>query len=307
MLKTVLTLVSRLPFPVLYLLADILYFLAYKVLGYRKKVVRENLQRCFPEMTADELKETERDFYRNLADVVVESIKLLTISRLEITRRTNLVGIELLNNQLSAGQSCIILASHQANWEWLLLGWAAQLHYPIDALYKPLHNKGADELMLAIRSRFGAHMIPSHQIPRHLAARRGLVRALAMVADQTPMPGHSYRTQFLNRPTDFFWGAAKIAVSTQYPVFFTTMRRMSRGRYYIELQELKMPPHQGEGFDIIEAYAHKVEEAIKAVPSDWLWSHRRWKHIKDEPAAETGPGLPPADNRPVSKPGSHTS
>src|SRR5690554_7852721 len=86
--------ISHLPFGVLYFISDIVYFLLYYIVGYRKKVVRENLQNSFPELTREERAAIEKKFYKHFADFLVESTKSLSISNKAIRSEERRVGKE---------------------------------------------------------------------------------------------------------------------------------------------------------------------------------------------------------------------
>ncbi|MES2388369.1 MAG: lysophospholipid acyltransferase family protein [Bacteroidota bacterium] len=272
-----LRLLSRLPLPVLYLLSDFLFLLTYYIIGYRRKVILDNLDLSFPEKTAAERQKIMRGFYHSLCDVIVESLKGPTISKDEILRRTKVLNPEVLTDIYDAGQSVIILTTHQGNWEWLLLGCSAWLPFDICALYQPLSNKFFDKLMFDIRSRFGAQMIPGKQILREVARRRKIVSLYALVADQSPPKEGAYKTMFLNQPTLFLTGGEKIAKAANFDVVFVSTRRIRRGYYEIEFTKIGSPPY-GPDSAITEEYARLTEKMIRRDPSGWLWSHKRWKH-----------------------------
>ena len=284
-------LLSRLPFPVLYALGDLLYVLGYYVFGYRKKVVRANLDLAFPRKTAAEKKAIARQFYRNLVDIVVETVKLLTISSRELGRRVTIANPGVLLEHLDRGQSIVVMTGHQGNWEWLLQGCALHLGYDVDAVYKPLRNKFSEKLMLAIRQRFGPLPVPMQQLPRALVQRRPVVRIIAMVADQAPPPEMAHWLNFFGHDTPFFTGAAKIAQRTAFPVLFTRMQRLRRGYYRVHMAPIALPPYPPSAVeDIIGHYAAAVQSAIEERPAEWLWSHKRWKHTRrlEEKRPETG-------------------
>jgi KDO2-lipid IV(A) lauroyltransferase len=252
--------------------------------------VRKNLVNSFPEKNEKQIQDISRLFYYNLTDVIVETIKALTISSAELNKRIHVLNFEECMSALQNNQSIIVMASHQANWEWLQLGFSANLtpeNIGVDAVYKPLHNAFSEELMLAIRTRFGSYPLPMNKLPREIVSRRHITRIIAMVADQTPAPETAYWTQFLNQDTPFFIGAAKIAQRTGYPVFYIGMRRVKRGYYEVYAVPLKIQPlAQHIDHSIIEAYVQEVEKSIQANPAQWLWSHKRWKHKR---SADIGP------------------
>lgn len=273
-------LLSKLPFGILYIVSDLICFLAWTVFKYRKKVVVTNLRNSFPAKSEDEIHQIAAKFYRNLSDIMVESIKVLSMSREEMARRVKVLNPEMMESYLKAGRPVLGMASHQANWEWMLLGYSAQTNFPMDAVYKPLHNTFFNKLMLKIRSRFGAEMVADKQVFREMVKRRGQARLLCMVGDQTPPPESRYWTRFLHQETAFFTGSDRIAKSLNYVVLYAGIRRVKRGYYELQFQEIAVPPYEKESTAILDKYVQIVEKAIERDPADWLWSHKRWKHRK---------------------------
>lgn len=275
-----LTLLSKLPLSVLYFLSDVLRLLLYNILKYRVRVVRENLTNAFPEKSATEINDIERNFYRNLSDLIAESIKSISIGKTSIERRIKFENEDIPLKYLQSGQSIIVLTAHLCNWEWLLLGCSVRYPFPIDAIYKPLHKKEMDTLFYRTRSKFGANPVAMKDTLREMLRRKNIVRGIAMVADQTPPHGEiQYWTNFLNQKTAFFVGADKLAKKGNFPVIFAGMKREARGRYKVFFKEISSPPYDTFGeFEIIQRYACTLEDTIHQAPSDWLWSHKRWKH-----------------------------
>ncbi len=274
---------SRLPFAVLYGFSDILWLLTYYVIGYRKKVVTDNLRRSFPEKSTQELNLIARNFYRNLSDIALESLKILSITEKELRARIHITNPEVCLKYLNAGQPVIVMTSHLGNWEWLLSGNALQLGHEVDALYKKLTTPSFNALMLRIRSRFGPYPVEMKLIARELVKRKSVTRIIAMVADQTPFPEHAYWTEFLHQDTPFFTGAASIAQRTGYPVLYVGMRRVRRGYYETWFEPLAESPYTDADVPvIIEKFVRKVENDIRQYPDQWLWSHMRWKHKRSQ-------------------------
>ncbi len=268
---------SKLPFWFLYRISDLLYFFLYKLLKYRVKVVKQNLKNSFPEKSETERLAIEKEFYSHLCDVIVETIKLLTISEAELRKRVSHKNPEILFPWFEKGESFVTMAPHLGNWEWLLAGNKLYVGCEIDAVYKPLSSPFFEKLMLKIRSRFGSFPVPSTQILRIEAGRKHISRAIAMVADQTPGPENAFVSRFLHQPTLFFRGPQKIAQTFQYPVFYSSMEKIGRGRYLIKVEEIALRPLP-EGDEILKSFVEKMETDIHKQPAYWLWSHKRWKH-----------------------------
>lgn len=270
--------ISRLPFPILYFISDVLYFFLWYVIRYRRKVVFHNLQQAFPEKTMPEIKQLAKKFYRHLTDVIVETLKTLTISKEEITRRVQIANREMVDQYYEQGQSVIVATSHQGNWEWLLASCSLQLPFQVDAIYMELANSFFDRLMKKIRSRFGAFMVEKKVSYRKIVRRKHLVRIIALVADQSAKSTQQlYWTTFLHQETGFYLGPQRIAHKTKMPVVFVSMYRLKRGFYRMQFHQLDKPPFQPEPCFITERYARAVEKTIRKHPAEWLWSHKRWK------------------------------
>lgn len=270
--------ISLLPFRILYFISDGISYLLWHVLKYRRHVVFQNLRNSFPEKSEEEIAQIAYNFYRHLADVIVESLKTLTISKKEITRRIHILNREVIEHYYEKKQSVVVITSHQGNWEWLLVSCSLQLPFWVDAVYKELANPFFDHLMKKIRSRFGAYMVEKEIAFREIVRRKNLTRIIAMVADQAGMENqHVHWTTFLNQETGFYEGPERIARKTKMPVIFVAMHRLKRGFYQIEFHEIARPPFLPEHGYITEQYVRNVETAIQQHPSDWLWSHKRWK------------------------------
>jgi Kdo2-lipid IVA lauroyltransferase/acyltransferase len=271
-------LLSSLPMPLLNRLADLLGWLAFRVFPYREHVVRENLTKAFPELDEIGLRKVMRDYYNGFAQMLVELLKGATAPPAQITRRVRILNLDKVREYLAQDQSVLLVAAHQCNWEWMLLGLSLELGYPLDAAYKPLVDKWADREMKKLRGRFGCRLVPAKELLADIIKRGKVVRAIAMVADQEPTTSeHKHWTRFLNRDTAFYMGPEEISRATRFPVFFIEMRRTSRGCYEMEFKLLATAKEALKPGALTERYARLVEEQIRAAPADWPWSHRRWK------------------------------
>jgi Kdo2-lipid IVA lauroyltransferase/acyltransferase len=271
-------LVARLPLAALYRIADLLGWLAFHVFPHREGVVRGNLAKAFPEYDERQVRAVMRQYYRNFAEMLVEIIKSVSLPPQELRRRVRSVNLEAPRALLAAGQSVLLVAAHQCNWEWMLLALSLELGYPLDAGYKPLVDNWAEREMKKVRTRFGARLVPAKDLLADIIKRRDVVRAVAMVADQEPTTSeHKYWTHFLGRDTAFYMGPEEIARVTRLPVFFIALRRLRRGEYEMEFHPLAAPGPKPRSGTLTEAYARRVEEQIRAAPADWPWSHKRWK------------------------------
>ena len=268
---------ALLPLGFWYAFARLLAWIAVRV-QHRGHVVQPSLQIAFPERDAQSIRQLTSEFYWGYAQVLVELVKSARLSRGELRRRIGVAGLEPLRQVLAGGRPVIVLAAHQCNWEWLLSGLCGELGYPVDAAYKPLKNPWGDRAMIAIRSRFGARMVPTKNLLGDMLARRKLARAIAIIADQEPVQSENMHwLRFLNRDSAFYTGPEEIARATRYPVWFLKIRRVSLGVYAAEAVPVWDAVEKLAPGELTERYAALAEQQIRAAPADWPWSHKRWK------------------------------
>lgn len=274
---------SRLPLAVFYAIADVLYYLLAYLIRYRREVILSNLKRSFPEKSDAELRRIAKKFYRNFADVLVETVKLPGLSPQALKSRVQFTNKELVLEKLAAGQPVLIMASHQCNWEWAPSASVVN-GMPADAVYKKLNNELSEHVVRYIRSRFGAKPVPMKSLLREMASRRHEPRLIALVADQIPdQPEYGYWTEFLHQETPFYPGTERLARSFKLPVFYIEMERVRRGRYSMTFYPIAEPPYdQLPNGELINRYRDLLEKTIQKAPSDWLWSHKRWKHKRNQ-------------------------
>jgi KDO2-lipid IV(A) lauroyltransferase len=280
---------GRLPLTTLYGFARVIYFVTFYVVRWRRDVAARNIDRSFPEKSPAERAVILKQSYRNMSEVFVELLWGWRASAEDLKARMVIENPELVAGFIAENRSSILLTAHVCNWEWLLPGGGAHFGIPIDAVYKPIRLPSLDAYMREARSRFGGSPIPIKSFAFELLRRAGQLRAYALVADQTPLKSmDKHWTRFLHQDTAFFVGVEKIARFLEAPVVYVAMRRLERGHYAVRLHVLAEPPYDDPtretnteaGAWIVEAYARKLEQEIRASPADWLWVHNKWKYPK---------------------------
>jgi KDO2-lipid IV(A) lauroyltransferase len=274
-------LISLLPFWLLYLISDVLYLVIYHLVGYRTQVVRTNLANAFPEKTPEERKAIEKKYYHYLGDLIVETIKMLTISEKQVRRRMapeHGSPDELVADIFKQGQSIIGAVGHYGNWELAALRFSLVTNEERVIVYKPLANKVSDNLFKKVRARFGATLVSMKDVLRKLVALRNIRSFTVLVSDQTPVQESvQYFAHFLNQPTAVFLGIEKLAKMTNSVVVFCDLKCVRRGYYTYNFVPLVTDPKNTTEHEITDIHVAYLENMIKAKPEYWLWSHRRWK------------------------------
>jgi len=282
-LSLTLACLSYLPLPVLYALGRVAAVVALTLQPKRVKAIEANLEMAFPELNAVERRRLARAFVHNFADVAVETIKACTISKDELNDRVRITNIEAVEQFAREHQSIILIGSHEANWEWVLLACSSQLTHDIQAAYKPPPSAGLHAFLRNVRTRFGASLFATDKAAQAIIEGRKKLRAIAIIGDEKPSKTDPCRwTTFLNQETAFRTSFETLAELWRYPVVFVSRKRTSRGRYEVTFVVLGKPPYDTKKSNLVEAYASALQSSIRARPADWLWTQRRWSIAKPD-------------------------
>ena len=269
--------VAMLPLGVLYIFSDLIYLIVYHVVGYRVKLVRENLSTSFPQRTETELRQIERKFYAWLCDVMVETVKVLHISDRQMNKRVTVTGYEDVNESVEAGKSVVIMLAHYGNWEWVqeISRYFTPKAY-MGSIYRTANHSTGDNIFIRIRERWHAHIIPQDKAVRVLLDRDLQPWIFGFIADQRPRyANENAKLEFLNHETYFITGPEDIGKKVGADFYYLEMLHPGRGYYNITLKKLE-PLHDGLPYPITRAFWKEFEKTIEAHPAYWLWSHKRW-------------------------------
>ena len=274
---------SFLPLSVLYYLSDVIFFFVYHVFGYRKSVVHNNLLNSFPKKTSEEINEIQKSFFIHLCDLIVEDIKLFSISREEVKARFKIVNTELLTKYYQQGKSIILVGGHFNNWEIAALSFDMYSAHQAIGIYSPLSDKFFDEKLSQSRTKYGVEIISKGLVPRSFILNKNKLTMTIFGADQSPTYSNQVHwMQFLNQETAVHIGTEKFAVKYNYPVIFIKINKVKRGYYEGVLEVLAENPANSKIGDITESHTRYLEKTIIENPSYWLWSHDRWKRKKTD-------------------------
>jgi len=269
------------PFWAIYFISDIIYILLYKLIGYRKNVILQNLNKTFLLKTEKEINHLLSSIYINLTDIIIEGLKAFTMSRKQFINRHKIINPEILKPIYESGTSFIGVTGHYCNWEWGSLSASIQTNYKVVAFYKPLSNKWIDRFMHWNRSRFGTLLTSIYETSKTFERQEKTRSIFLMAADQNPSnKKKAIWVDFLGRDTAFLDGPERYARKYDYPVVYMDVQRIKRGYYTIELSIITLNPSELNEGEITNRYAKKLESVIQNDPANWLWSHRRWKMKK---------------------------
>jgi KDO2-lipid IV(A) lauroyltransferase len=277
-------LITWLPLRVLFIFSDLFFLVVYYLVGYRKDIVRRNLEKSFPEKGRKELRKIERKFYLHLCDSFIEWIYPLHRSAKQMEKYYHFKNPEVLNELNAEGKGVVGVLGHYGNWEYLSL-LPQYVDHKVWAIHKPLKNPDFNKLINGLRSKFGVNMMTTKESFRKLLLEKkaGKTTMTYFLADQSPQKSKiKYWTTFLNQATPVYLGAEQVARKLDMAVVYFDIKKLKRGRYEMEFKVLAKNPAEFEEGTITDLHVKALEENIRRDPAWWLWSHRRWKHLKRE-------------------------
>lgn len=272
---------SLLPLPILYAFSYLFYLLSYYVFKYRKTVVTKNLENSFPEKSKKELQLIRRKFYLHFAQISVEMLKMLTISKKELKRRYYCSNPEVVNQYFEQGRSVILMSSHYNNWEWMVLSLDAMFKHHGIGVGKPNSNKTFELLINKARTRYGTEVVFADTVRKtfELHIKNNSPAAFMMLSDQSPPnPVKSFKTIFLHQASAILFGSEHFAKKYDLPVLYYEVIKIKKGYYRIDIKTITENPSETDYGEITKKYIQLLENTIRTQPAYWLWSHKRWKH-----------------------------
>jgi KDO2-lipid IV(A) lauroyltransferase len=277
--------IASIPFSVLYVLSDVLSFLTLNIFGYRKKIVRSNLRRVFPDKNEHELKWIEKKFYKHFCDITLEAFKSFKLTSEEMQKRMVFKNLDVLNQFEKENRSVVIMCGHYASWEWML---SVGYHTTSEGygIYTPLMNKYLDDLVIKIRKKHRANLISRYEAIRNIKNlhQNGILGVYGFVSDQSPRPKpKSYWRTFLGVKVPVFVGAEMIAREFDFGVVYAKINRIKRGYYEANFELICDQPKKTEVNRITDTFTEWLEQDIYCDPTQYLWTHRRFKHTNKLP------------------------
>ncbi len=271
--------ISILPHNLFYGFSDVVYFLVYRVFGYRRNVVGQNLKLAFPEKSETELKTIEKKFYKHMCDMFLEMVKTMNLSKEEVKKRYRIINVDLIQ-KIEKQKSILIPCSHYANWEWNV---SLNLYIKSKgyAVYQKIANKYFDKLAKKLRSRWNTTLITTHETVKTVIRneKNGTKGIYGMVSDQSPMVEHAhYWDKFMGVTVPIYIGTETLARKLDLAVVFLKVSKVKRGYYQAEFIPITLSGKETEPYEITKKFISLTEQQIRERPEHYLWTHKRWKH-----------------------------
>lgn len=278
--RLLIVLLAIIPFRLMYVLSNGVAWILRVVVKYRLQVIKINLNYVFPELEGEKLQSVVKDTYRNLTDIILESIKSFSSSDHEINKRHAFIDIPSeIQEYYNQGRDIMQFAAHYNNWEWAAVSLQTQMPHRSIALMKPLKNQRVHNYITKQREKKGLGLVSIYDEEKKLIHEQSEhPKAPAFMADQNPSKvTKSLKLSFLGKPTMALHGGETYARRHNTPVYYLKSTRIKRGYYQVTPILITDNPDALPYGQITQRYFDILFDQIKEVPGDWLWTHKRWK------------------------------
>ena len=277
-----LRIIALLPFSIIYHLSNALSFLVFRIIGYRKEVVKDNLKLAFPDYSDREIFLLSKKFYLHFTDLILETVKSLRMSEVEARKRLILKNPEIFEDLYSKKKGLILVWGHYTNFEWMAMIMPLLVPQRCHAVFQPLSNMYFGQTVVKIREQFGLKLYPMKETYPYMLGNDSSDSLYIFMADQSPSADRiKYSTNFFGKKTPVHLGVENLAKKLDLAVVFLYANRTQRGHYELTARILTENPSSMPDHSLTDLHVAWLEEEIRAKPEDWLWSHKRWKHAKE--------------------------
>ena len=286
-------LVLLLPLPAVRWLGRVLGRLVFEVLGYRKSVTLGNLRRAFPEKSDEELRLIARGAYENVAISLFELVWFPRMTPDRLRRLVHFDRPELVREAYQEGKGVLLLTAHFGNWELLAQCIIVVFGFPVSVIVKTQANRLIDRRINKRRTRLGNKIIPMETSLREVLRALRDKEAVGLVADQAA-PKENVPVEFFGTMVPTHQGPSVFSLKMGSPIVAIFSVRRPDGTY--DMHTFRVPSADLHGYDETNAteltrrHVRITENIIRQYPDQWMWMHKRWKHV---PLDDEDFGSPP--------------
>jgi len=277
--------ISILPFKVLYFISDGIYILIYYVIGYRKKVVFNNLKLAFPEKSKKELIIIQKKFYHHFVDMFLEMIKSFTISKESVYKHYKYTNIDFFTELYKDGKSVILVGPHYANWEWIM-SVDSFVNYKGYAAYTKVSNPYFNNKVLKSREKFGTNIVPTSKIITEIQhnKKNNIQSMYGLLSDQSPQLKKTfYWRKFFDVKVPVHTGGEMLAKKYNLNVVYMDVKKIKRGYYETTFSLITNDAPKHPDYELTDIFIDKVEKQVRKQPEYYFWTHKRFKHKDKAP------------------------
>ena len=242
-----------------------------------KKIIFKNLSIAFPNFDENEKKQILKSMWINYGRIFAEYMFIKNFRQGSIGERNiNIENQYILENVKKDSKPVIFISGHFNNFE-LMAMQIEKLGIDLAAVYRPLNNKFLNPLMESIRKKY----ICKKQIKKGISGTKELLlnfkkgTSIALMIDQRVSEG--IRVDLFNEKALTTTIPAQFIKKFGAKIIPVHIERINVEKFNITFQD----PIKFSKDSNIESITYKLnnilEEMIKKNPSQWIWSHNRWK------------------------------
>ena len=257
----------------------------FDFLGYRKDVTLGNLRRAFPEKSDDEIVQIARGAYKNVGITLFEILWYPRMSCEQVSKSMHFDNPDVVRNAYKKGKGLLILTAHFGNWELLGGCLVVEFGFPVAGIARTQANRLVDRSINERRLRFGNKVIPMETSLREVMRALRAGEAVGIVADQAA-PKENVLIEFFGTKLPTHQGPSVFSLKTGSPLVAVFSVRRPDGSYDAYVEEVPsadLTEYNDENVtELTRRHVKITEDFIRRFPDQWMWMHKRWKHVPPE-------------------------
>ena len=252
-------------------------------LGFRRSVTMQNLRHAFPGWDNRSLEKLAQEAFKSIGTSFFELLWSPQLFKAGIDRIAKVENPEVLTEAKKKGKGVLVLTAHFGNWELMAQGVVALVGFPMLLIVKTQSNRFIDRQINEWRTRLGNTVVPMEVSVREALRTLQEGNIVGLAADQSAAK-ESLAVEFFGRAVPTFEGPATLSLKTGAAIILTLAIRQGDGTYRIRFEEVPKTDLTGYNpenvAELTRRHVRLTESLIRQYPEQWMWMHKRWKHVE---------------------------
>jgi len=241
-----------------------------------KKRIISNIKKALPDIGEKNIELIIKKMWKNYGRILSEYVFIKNFRNLEYQKFLTIEGKEILNEIKNSNEPVVFVSGHFNNFELMAME-IEKAGINLAAIYRPLNNIFLNKIMERIRIKY----ICRKQIKKGRSGTRELLKyfkknySIAMMIDQRVSEG--IKVNFFGQTALTSTIAAQLVKKYGCKIVPIHIERINSINFKIKINEPIHYSKESSIEEITQDLNKWLEKMILLNPSQWIWSHDRWK------------------------------
>ena len=240
-----------------------------------KKIIKNNLIKFDNSLTPEKIKNISKEMWENYGRILAEYPFISSFRKGDLDKYIKIENKEKLD-EIKKGQPVVFVSAHFSNFELMAMA-IEKAGVSLSAIYRPLNNKMVNSIMEPLRKKY----ICKNQIKKGINGVRESLKffkqgvSIAIMIDQRVSEG--VKINFFNYPAYTTTIPAQFVKKFGCKIQPVHIERYNKIKFKISFDEQLIFEENVDNASISLKLNQWLENKIKKNPSQWIWTHDRWK------------------------------